>query len=219
LATTPGSPGTITKMMLARGPWMTLASLSSVTQFAVGRDAAFMATARDIMKVDLAGGAPVPLAPGQPTNQLVIDAANVYWINAATGAVMKVAVTGGDPVMLAQSSPASTAITIDATNVYWIDALTGAVMRVGIDDGLPAVVVFSMPAIHAASVAADASGLYWTDVMGNVLVLRAGGNPPPQALAYTGSSFASGIALDATSVYWIGGDDAIYRAPKPTGAP
>lgn len=61
------------------------------------------------------------------------------------------------------------------------------------------------------SIAADATGVYWTrNYTGSIVRLSAAGT---QTIA-VGENRPTAITLDATSVYWVAGAHAIVRAPK-----
>lgn len=104
--------------------------------------------------------------------------------------------------------------TIDETHVYWAER--SAILKVPKTGGEPVTLAETegMP----ISVAVDETDVYWTRYQpGDRLqrVPKAGGPVTTLALDHEGGSFLQ-LALDATSVYWIRGEE-ILRIPKNGG--
>jgi hypothetical protein len=82
----------------------------------------------DILKIPIAGGTPVTVAPTmQNVAALTVDAVNVYWLETDT-AVVKSPLAGGIPTTLASipavdlpgSLPTGAWMAVDDTNIYWV---------------------------------------------------------------------------------------------------
>jgi hypothetical protein len=187
------------------------------------------------MRVSLCGGTPTTLAPvvGVPLG-VAVDATSVYWTAApgphTTGTVMKVPVGGGTPVTLASGQATPLAIAVDSTSVYWTnfgsaDGWTasgpgpangnGAIMKIPLGGGVPTTLA-SVPYDAPQSIALDATSVYWTTYYGGAVMKAPLGGGAPTTLNY-GPPLGFGIAVDSTSVYWLGGH-AIRKVPLSGGA-
>jgi hypothetical protein len=151
------------------------------------------------------GPGPVTITKGpQGSEQIVVDANNVYW--AATqvssgftggvfGEVMQCAKCGcRSPIVLTNDIPQG--IAVDSAYVYWVSS--NGIMRVPIGGG-PQTTFTSTQAI--GGIAIDATNVYWSN--GNNAVMtspRDGGSPTVVAVA---PATATVLAVDATNVYWV----------------
>jgi len=174
----------------------------------------------------------VTLATGQAQPQgIVVDDTDVYWtdyaIGTTSGAVMKCARTGcGDrPTTLAAGQTNPSAVALDAMNVYWLndDGTVMSCAKAGCA-GHPTRLASSPPSgnlFAAQSLVVQGGVAYWTSsglsgagdppqapTPGTVLACPVTGCPSgPTTLATTGAASLSweltGLALDATSVYWL----------------
>jgi hypothetical protein len=158
-----------------------------------------------VMKVLLTGGAPVMLASASGGAGIAVDGSSVYWTNIGRtdGPVMKVPRDGGPAVALATSQPAAVGIAVDANNVYWSDIMGAGVVKASLCGGPP---VALAPPCCVFNLAIDATSVYfhyWNGSNGSPIAIRkvpiAGG---PTVTLADGQRGASGIAVDATSVYW-----------------
>jgi hypothetical protein len=177
--------------------------------------------------------------PGLPS-AIAVDSTNVYWVTSGvlvvdritndTGAVMRVAKTGGAPVTLASNQAYPAGIAVDATNVYWTnqgypdppgDTAVGTVMSVPIAGGDAATLASAQPA--PSGIAVDSVNVYWSNVgvvdagawSGSLIKMALAGGTPT-VLDTTGWNYGTGIALDATHVYW-GTCSGVFSVPIDEG--
>jgi sugar lactone lactonase YvrE len=196
-----------------RAPPTTLASgPAEIEQFVVARDGVYWTTsAGAVMKVSLEGGPPVLLATQKRAFAIAVDSQNVYWTMPYDGGVMRVRTSGGEPVALSWSQDKPWSIAVDATTLYWVNYDTASLMKLDLAGGEPQPLLVDRG--YPRSLAVDVAGLYWTNSAGQVSSWQPATGT--RLLAAAGSGPAIGIALDATSVYWIGaGAEAILRAAK-----
>jgi hypothetical protein len=128
----------------------------SVFGFGIDATSAYFTTVEfsaTVMRVPLAGGAPVMLASGsaQPMG-LAVDGARAYWTNASTshtfnatpgtdGTVLSVPIAGGTTMPLAPDQTEPAAIAANGTTVCWTTIAagpgSGSVSCLGVcDDGV-----------------------------------------------------------------------------------
>jgi hypothetical protein len=163
----------------------------------------------------------VTLASATTATSIAVDATAVYWTTqstgqAADGAVMKVPVGGGPPEVLASSQIRPATIAVDGTSVYWVsgDGLGDSnLMKVSRVGGAAPVTLINYYTPLAA-LAVDATSVYWTDSVngnarpnqpsgGRVSRMPSGGGAVQRLVE--GSPLTLGpLAVDATSVYWLG---------------
>ena len=187
-----------------------------ILRFTLGADGVYWTTGTGVMKSAFDGGAPTTLSPQPSVGEIVVDAANVYWVGVDAGTIMKVATAPGvPPIVLASGQAGPISLALDGQqHLYWVNQATGIVMRTAIDgSGPPQPLIFPSSVktcsglnAQARSVAVDAMGVYWTDVAGNVFAALPGEPINGRVLA-GGSTAAFGIVLDATTVYWMTATD------------
>jgi hypothetical protein len=129
-----------------------------------------------LVTMPLGGGTPTTLVSHQvQTVRIVVDAANIYWLNLGTsangyadGAVMKAPLQGGTPITLAAAQRMPSDIAVDGTNVYWttsgsqgFNSSDGAVMKMSLAGGVPTTIASGQ--LSAQALAIDATSIYWAN--------------------------------------------------------
>ena len=102
-------------------------------------------------------------------------------------------------------------------SVYWTNLNGGTVMKVALAGGNP--VTLASGQVNPLAVAVGAADVYWTTSTGTVMKAPiAGGAAVQVAAGPSGLTSFTGLAADATSVYWAT-NDSILKAPVGGGAP
>lgn len=176
-----------------------------------------------VMRLDKAGGAPLPLATRQRNPEsIAVDATHVYWTNSggsagAAGGVMRVSKLGGAPQIVARADEAlpstypSPGLAIDVSNVYWTSTRSGRVMAVTKSGGAPR--ELSHEPSGPMAIATDGTFVYWTNPWtrsvrraptgGGAVETVAESTMAPWALASNGNrlfftNYVNGGTLDST---------------------
>jgi hypothetical protein len=164
-----------------------------------------------IMKLPLAGGAPVALASNQVyPGALAVDAGNLYWITGDVSSSIVMAPAdgsdGGAPITLYSSATSAFwSLAFDADYIYWAEFDNGTLMKMGKAAGSQATTVLSgQPGPD--TIAVDATHIYWTSDDGIMRVEKTGGTP-----ALFAPSYAYRMVLDATHAYWLDPDAGKLR--------
>ena len=162
-----------------------------------------------IMKVNKGGGEATVLAEASNlSHSLVVDETSVYWVGTSDAGwgVRRLAKPGGDPILLIGEVGPGNRIIVDETNVYRVDAFD--VLKVGKKNGKSKSIASDFvgavdsavdSCLDGCHMAVDRENLYWAVEDKIMKINKSGGKP---VVIYSGIGFASGIAVDPTSVYW-----------------
>ncbi len=181
-----------------------------------------------------------PLGQFCDVGAVAANASSAYFLAACSGskALYRVPVTGGTPQLVTGVGPAACGVAVDATYLYWSELTT--IGRVPLAGGAAAPAFLQLSpgtGRQPCGLAVDSQYLYFTltltgDPPGATAIGRAnadGSGTPnydfiPDLVTnfYGGSSNPSGVAVDATYVYWGNHstgftDSSIGRAPKASG--
>ncbi len=182
------------------------------------------------------GDVTVLVSDGYSINQIVIDDANVYWIDtgassAHAGLVGTVGRNGGAPVTLAKDLENPSGLAVDAEYVYFtlvgasagssVSPGTGSVMRVPITGGEPTELASNQ---SPSSMTIDAEYVYWTnastgtfDDAGSLMrVPLAGGSPETVT---TGLIQPDGLHLIGSTLVWSSYAGRISSLPSKATTP
>jgi hypothetical protein len=172
------------------------------------------------------GGATELEAPGAwwPIS-VAVDSSNIYWLaygdNIECG-VLTTSLAGGHPSLLATVSGGGCGgMAIDATSVYFAgdgayDDGSGTLVREALAGGGTPVTLATSPVTASSTggfdgVAVDDVSVYATDTHGPIIKIPLAGGVVTTLWV---ASSPSSIAVDATSVYWIDGNDVVKLTPK-----
>ncbi len=174
-----------------------------------------------VMKMQLDGGNPVPLASGQIYGEgLAVDSNYLYFLQAIPSKgcpcnVMKVLLDGGGLTTLAASQSAYS-FAVDSTSLYWtVFSVGGSIMKVQLDGGNLTTLAPNQDSPYDLVV--DSTNIYWTNAnngSGVGEVMKAGLNGECLTTLAAGAIAPGGIAMDATSVYWTNGSGPAHGSGR-----
>jgi hypothetical protein len=180
-----------------------------------------------IMKVPIAGGAPIAIAiaQDQPPTALALHGTNVYWVNSdclGNGTVNMASVDGGEARILA-SGPTLDLLAVDATGVYWGAPGSAQNLLEKLIKTPHGGTSFELGrADSPMGIALDATSVYWTEgwprdhTFSYVRKMPLGGGT--ESTIFSGAAGAWNIATDGSNVYWIL-NDAVMSVPVGGGTP
>lgn len=149
----------------------------------------------------------VVLVSGQTAiSGIAVNASSVYWTVSTTVAgavsVYRVAVRGGPISIVARDHATTGGIAVDATHVYWTSTSpAGSLWKIDLDS-LEQARALAPAAPSVGRVVVRGTDVYWA--RGGLWRVDTDGNGPTSALTMQGGSLLSfsGLAADATQVYW-----------------
>jgi hypothetical protein len=174
----------------------------------------------------------VTLATGQWYSYgIAVDDTAVYWTS-TDGRISKIPKTGGEPVTLVSGQFSPWALTLDSANLYWVnyardgnDVSAGyqcAIMQAPIGGGQAMVLATDQPRAYW-DIAVDDTSVYWPAnpsldyPSGRVMKVPIGGG---ELVTLASDQYdPTGIAVDATSVYWSTEYYATMKVAKDGGTP
>ncbi len=180
-----------------------------------------------VMKVPINGGTPQTLAVGGGgVNFIAIDGTSVYFTNETSGQIMKAPLDGdgGQTVTLTQAGTGATpaGVAVDGVAVYWANLNAGTIDTVPLGGGIatPLASGLTLPIL----VTLDAQNVYVTCGDGTIHAIPktgGGGGAGSVIVSGQGENGISGLAIDATHVYWSSNatDGGIFQAPLSGGSP
>jgi len=165
-----------------------------------------------IVRVPLAGGAPVTLAAQQnePVG-LAVDATYVYWINDGDGSVARTSIAGGPVTTLLTGEGYPESLTLGGSTLYWRNNSGGDIRSISVDGGIARTVLPGQ--LQLDGLAADATTLYLSSRLGLVESMPLAGGALSTLFAQIDFGLGE-LVVDATSVYWTDMSSVVRLTPK-----
>ncbi|HEX8793808.1 MAG TPA: hypothetical protein VF765_22850 [Polyangiaceae bacterium] len=168
-----------------------------------------------VMKAPLSGGAPVTLVGGGSATTMAVGGGRVFYAG-VTGAsngsalLISVPIAGGTPSVLVTPAGGSSVedISTDANNVYFATT-DGVVAQMPLDGGA-VVTLATGQGFPAFSLTTDGQSVYW-DANNNLVKAPVGGG---KLTTLASGQSASGLAVDADNVYWVGSNGTVMMRSK-----
>jgi hypothetical protein len=230
-----GCPGGVTPTVLATGQAGPTSIVSDGVNVYWIDNSPSAGTVHSVMKLPVGGGTPVAVATNlNNPSYLAVDATNAYWTDAAStfpgGTILmsapldgSAALDGGAPTVLVGSAIALQQFVVAGGDIYYFN---GSTLNVITTTGV-AVKTLTPATTNAGNATADATHLYWTDNMQQVLALPFSGTTAAVLAKLTAPGDFLGasqpISVDPTGVYVPAnpgaGTDAVLMVPLGGGAP
>jgi hypothetical protein len=169
-----------------------------------------------LLSAPKAGGATTTLAIGGYPYELALDDTYVYWSD-NDGPIWKVAKTGGSPIKLADQTTVNSfqpmGIAVDGTNVYF-ETSDGKIWQVSKACGGAPLLLASDAGNEPWGIAVDDTAVYYASgANGTVESVPIGGGCVTTLASEPGTSGCTGVAVDATSVYFTAAA-GVYEVSK-----
>ncbi len=146
----------------------------------------------------------VPLATGQFSQGIALDATYVYFTNISPGAVGKVPIAGGAVSTLSTVGSANFDIAVDTASVYWTGQSSSNILKVGLGGGTATTLATGQAG--PTGIAVDGLSVYWTNNGTSVVKVGLGGGTPTTLAS--GQNGCRGIALAGSTVYFSNAGDS-----------
>lgn len=151
-----------------------------------------------VMQMSTAGGTPMMLASDQGSVRgIAVDATSVYFTTFESGTVKRVLIGGGPLTTLASGQDAPVGIALHGGTVYWVN--TASLMAVAIDGGAVSEIG---PAVLPSGIAADDTGVYWTNYQYPGRVLKVPFDGSPMITLATGQDAPAAVVAVGDNVVW-----------------
>lgn len=147
---------------------------------------------------------------------LALDTDYVYWASIDAGTISRAPKAGGPVEPIATGQVGAYAIALAGDDIYWTNYDAGTVARAPKAGG-PTVTI-SASETHPTALAVEGGHVYWVSAASNSYVSRAAlGSTVVERLVFTPDGGATGLAVDATSIYFNGRaglGSMLARAPR-----
>ena len=155
-----------------------------------------------VMRVPKGGGTSVEVGWNQPfAYGVAVDGMRAYWTTrqqTPNGTVGSAPLGGGAPSAIMTNLDLPEAIGVDATHLYWL-ARSGLYRA---DKMAPVPGMIASASIIPGRLILDPNYVYWTDYNSGAINRTPKGGGATEGLA-SGQVAPLGIAIDATSAYWV----------------
>lgn len=198
---TQNGAGTVSRVAPGGSPIVLASGLSNLTGLAVDNFSAYWLENDNpgtVNKASINGGGAVTVLASNRLSLAAIatDGINVYWLeNTLPASIFRVPVGGGAISQVTFNLPASTGLAVDSTSLYWLEGTSvrkmpkagGAIATIG--------------TATAQSIATDGVRLFFTNsAANNIRTMPVAGGA--LSTLHTAAPSLTGVAVDATSVYW-----------------
>jgi hypothetical protein len=182
-----------------------------------------LGTTQNIVRAPIGGGAATVFANGEDgPGHIRVQGTNAYWARGADpiGQIMRQALSGAPGSATSISGPLAspTALSIDTTTAYFALS-SGSIYRVPLAGGTTTLLSSGQTQMHPFDIAADATHVYWSNngLPSGIMRVPIGGGTATPLYSNT-TSYVSGIAIDATYIYFGMGQE-VLRMPLAGGTP
>jgi hypothetical protein len=207
---------------------------AGITAYALSVDATnvYASTQTSIVKVPIAGGAPVTLVSVSSQDDsiegLAVSSDSVYWSESGESdggsevLILSVPIAGGTVATIATESGFASALATDATSLYWSGSATtgtcpappcSTLSKAPLAGGTP--LLLSSNAGNPTYLAFDDANVYWSTSDGRLLKEPKSGGSVTTLADF--STSIVGLGLQGSTLYWgtSGGD--VYTTPSGGG--
>lgn len=191
----------------------------------------YASTQTAIVKVPIAGGAPVTLASVSQDDSisgLAVSGDSVYWSESGETdggsevLILSVPISGGSVTTIATASGFASALATDATSLYWSGSATAGscpappcstLSSAPLAGGTP--LLLTSNAGNPTYLAFDDSNVYWSTSDGRLLKEPKNGGTVTTLADF--STSIVGLGLQGTTLYWATSGGDVYTTPSGGG--